>query len=109
MEDSRSRNMRTGSILADDPSFFEDCGRMELMGHDEFIQFLKADVPEDIEDRLGSFPVTNITTPLYSVAKPFVWHRNESVGSVSGAVGDELRGETNGDQQGLVMQMPMKL
>jgi len=28
-------------------------------------------------------PDANITTPLYSVAKPFAWHRNESVGSVS--------------------------
>ena len=54
---------QTGSILADDPSFFLDCGRMELMGHDEFIQFVKEDVPEaeldSIEDRLGTFPITN--------------------------------------------------
>ena len=45
--------------------------------------------------QLGS----NTTTPLYTVAKPFVWHRNESAGSVSEErSGDELRGETKGDQ-----------
>ena len=44
-------------------------------------------------------PGANITTPLYSVAKPFVWHRNESAGSVSEErSGDELRGEKRGDQ-----------
>ena len=58
------RSDRTGSILADDPSFFGDCVRMELMGHDEFLRFLKEeDVPEEeldsIEDRLGTFPITN--------------------------------------------------
>ena len=39
-------NEQTGSILPDDPSFFEDssCGTME-MGHDEFIHFLKEEVP----------------------------------------------------------------
>ena len=37
----------TGNVLADDPSFFEGCGGMELMGHDEFIEFLKeAHVPK---------------------------------------------------------------
>ena len=57
-------NVRTGNILADDPSFFEDCDAMELMDHDEFIQFLKQVIPEEelpfIEkDRFGVFPVTN--------------------------------------------------
>jgi len=48
-----------GSILADDPSDFRGCGRTELMGHDELIQSLNY-VPEgDIEDRLGTFPITN--------------------------------------------------
>ena len=45
-----------------------------------------------------SQPSSNITTPLYSVAKPFIWHRNESAGSVSERSGGELRGETKGDQ-----------
>jgi len=35
---------------------------------------------------------SNITTPFYSIAKPFVWHRNESAGSGSDKQsGDELR------------------
>ena len=56
-------NTRPGSILADDPSCFGDCGEMELMGHDEFIQSVKERVPEEeldsVEDRLGTFPITN--------------------------------------------------
>ena len=56
-------NMWTGSILADDPSFFHGCGEMELMGHNEFIEFFKEDILEEelhsIEDQLGSFPVMN--------------------------------------------------
>ena len=44
-------------------------------------------------------PGSNITTPLYSVAKPFVWYRNESAGSVpEEPSGDKLRGETQADQ-----------
>ena len=42
-------------------------------------------------------PGSNITTTLYSVAKPFVWHRYESAGSGS----DEWSGETKGDQVGV--------
>ena len=40
-------NVRTSStnILASDPSFFEDCGRMELMGHEL----------DSVGDRLGTF------------------------------------------------------
>ena len=34
-------NARTGSVLADDPSFFRDCGTMELMDRVNFIQSLK--------------------------------------------------------------------
>jgi len=53
----------TGNILADDPGFFLFCGEMVLMGHNEYIEFLEEDVPEEelesIEDRLGSFPITN--------------------------------------------------
>ena len=45
---------------------------------------------------------SDITTPLYSVAKPFIWHRNESAGSVSERSGGELRGETKGDWQVMV-------
>jgi len=42
-------------------------------------------------------PGSNITTSLYSVAKPFVWHRYESAGSGS----DERSGETKGAQIGV--------
>ena len=61
--DYSADDMRIGSILADDPSCFEDYGEMELMSHNEFIKLLKEDVREEelnsIEDRLGTFPVTN--------------------------------------------------
>jgi len=68
--------MRTGSILADDPSCFRHCGRMQLMGHDEFIQFLKKtpeglDSIESIEDRLGSFPVTNRGIQIWLLLRPY--------------------------------------
>jgi len=44
-------------------------------------------------------PDSNITTPLYSVAKPLVWHRNESASSVAGErSGDESGAETEDDQ-----------
>ena len=56
--------VRSGSILADDPSFFSDCGHMELMNRDEFIESLGSEAPEgelpSIEDdRFGTFPITN--------------------------------------------------
>jgi len=63
-----------GSILADDPSFFRSCGRMELMGHDEYIQFLKKEVPEEeldsIEDRLGTFSITNRGIQIWLFLRP---------------------------------------
>ena len=60
--DYDTEDMQPGSILADDPSRFESCGRMELMDSDEFIQYLKRMIPEEldsIEDQLGTFPITN--------------------------------------------------
>ena len=57
--------VRTGSILADDPSFFRSCDTMELMNQDEFIESLRHDIPEEEElpligdDRFGTFPITN--------------------------------------------------
>ena len=55
---------RTGSILADDPSFFQDCDKMELMDRHEFIESLGWDIPKEElssidDDRLGTFPITN--------------------------------------------------
>ena len=56
-------DMKTGSILADDPSCFQFCGEMELMDSDEFIRFIKENAPEEewhsVEDRFGAFPITN--------------------------------------------------
>jgi len=65
----------TGNIFADDPSFFEDCGRMEPMDQDEYIEFLKEDVPEEeldsIEDRLGTFPITNRGIHIWMFLRPY--------------------------------------
>ena len=68
-------NVRTGSILADDPSFFEGCGRVELIDHDEFIQSLKRDFPDEewhsIEnDQLGTFPITNRGIQIWLLLRP---------------------------------------
>ena len=54
-------NVRTGSVLADDPSFFQGCNKMELMNQDEFTEFLKERIPEEEleDDRFGTFPITN--------------------------------------------------
>ena len=58
-------NERTGSILADEPSSFEDCSEVELMDHNEFIEHLRWDIPLELqpswEDRdcLGTFLITN--------------------------------------------------
>ena len=65
---------RTGSILADDPTFFRDCGSMELMGHDEFIQYIKKHIPaeelDSIEDRLGTFAITNRGIHIWLLLRP---------------------------------------
>jgi len=53
------RNGRTGSALADDPSFFQGCNEMELMDLDEFIQSCKGEALPSIEDRFGVFHITN--------------------------------------------------
>ena len=68
-------NEQPGSVLADDPSFFENCGKMELMGDDEFIQYINAHVPEEephsIEDsRLGAFLVTNRGIQIWLLLRP---------------------------------------
>ena len=73
--DWKGENEQPGSILAGDPSFFEDCGRMELMGYDEFIQCMKEDVPEEeldsLEDRLGAFPVMNRGIQIWLLLCPY--------------------------------------
>ena len=56
-----SEDVRIGSILADDPSFFRSCSNMRLVDNDEFIQRSKKTFPElesmDTDD--GVFLVTN--------------------------------------------------
>ena len=46
-----------------------------LMGHDEFSQFIKKDVPDEeldsIEDRLDSFPITNRGIQIWMLLRPF--------------------------------------
>ena len=52
-----------GSILADGPGCFRHCGRVGLVGHKEFTQFIKEQAPEveadSLKDRLGTSLVTN--------------------------------------------------
>ncbi|KAG6326861.1 hypothetical protein ID866_12228 [Astraeus odoratus] len=62
--DPKGRLRQTGSVLADDPSFFRDCHDIEKMEPDEFIEALKEDIPEEelpavTDERLHSFTVTN--------------------------------------------------
>ena len=66
-------NLRIGSILADDPSFFADCFDMWLMDHDEFIRWSKRQFPElgsiDADD--GVFPVTNRGIQIRMLLHPY--------------------------------------
>ncbi|KAL4068835.1 heterokaryon incompatibility protein-domain-containing protein [Scleroderma yunnanense] len=62
--DPKGRIRRTGSVLADDPSYFQDCHDIERMEPDEFIESLKDDIAEEelpaiTDERLHSFTVTN--------------------------------------------------
>ncbi|KAL4071631.1 heterokaryon incompatibility protein-domain-containing protein [Scleroderma yunnanense] len=68
---------RTGSILADDPSFFRGCSKMELMDPDDFIQYLKKSIPaEELptmeEDQFGTFPITNRGIQIWMLLCPYV-------------------------------------
>jgi len=69
-------NIGSGSILADDPSFFRDCAEMELMDHDEFVRYFERDIPEDEqrsidEDRFGVFPITNRGIQIWMLLRPY--------------------------------------
>ena len=70
-------NVRAGSILADDPSFFRDCAKMELMNRDEFVGSLKKrfpgeELPSIEDDRFGIFPVTNRGIQMWLFLCPHV-------------------------------------
>ena len=70
--------LRTGSILADDPSFFRGCDGMELMNRDQFIESLRGDgfrereLPSVEDDRFGTFPVTNRGIQIWLYIRPHV-------------------------------------
>ena len=59
------QGVRPGNILADDPSVFHYCSRMELIKPDKFLEYLRSlympeeELPSIEDDRLGTFPVTN--------------------------------------------------
>jgi len=68
--------VRTGNILADDPSVFRCCSEMELMNPDEFIEFFSEDMPDGElpsteDDRLGTFPVTNRGIQIWLFLSPY--------------------------------------
>ena len=69
-----SRTVRTGSILADDPSFFKDCSNMWLMNHDWFIERSKEKFPGLCSmdaDHFGVFPVTNRGIQIQMLLRPY--------------------------------------
>ena len=68
------RKVRTGSILADNPSFFRDCDKMELMNQDDLIESLGGDfqLPSIEDDRLDTFPVTNRGIQIWLFLRPRV-------------------------------------
>ena len=69
-------DVRTGSILADDPSFFWNCAAMELLNHNEFIDSLNKVVPQ-VElplidsDCFGTFPITNRGIQIWMLLCPY--------------------------------------
>ena len=70
-------NVRTGSILADDPSLFQDCDKMELMNQDVFIEYFRYHIPEEElpsfeDDRFGTFLITNRGIQLWLFLLPRV-------------------------------------
>jgi len=72
-----SVDVRTGSILADNPNCFWDCNRMELTNRDEFIESLKKHIPEEMfpwieDDRLSTFPITNRGIQIWLFLRPRV-------------------------------------
>ncbi|KAL4062633.1 heterokaryon incompatibility protein-domain-containing protein [Scleroderma yunnanense] len=64
---------RIGNILADDPSFFADCGNMELIDHNEFIEYHKNRITGGRsidEEHFGVFPVTNRGIQIWMFLDP---------------------------------------
>ena len=69
-----SDNVRIGSILADDPSFFEDCYNTKLMGHDEFIKNFP-ELSSTNADHFDVFPITNRGIQIWMLLRP---HRDSN-------------------------------
>jgi len=72
---SWDEEVRSGNILADDPSVFRCCSAMELMDPDEFIETFSEDMPEaelplTEDDRLGTFPITNRGIQIWLFLRP---------------------------------------
>ena len=72
-----SISVRAGSILADEPNFFRGCDKMELMNRNEFIEYLRRDIPEGKlpsteDDRLATFPITNRGIQIWLFLYPCV-------------------------------------
>ena len=57
-DDRDTENVRIGSVLADDPTDFEECYRMELMDHDELIKQYPQ-LTSTNADHFDVFPITN--------------------------------------------------
>ena len=73
-------NVRTGSVLADDPSFFWGCSQMEPLDDAELIDFLKltsfpgveqVELPSIDQDFFGTFPVTNRGIHTWMLLRPY--------------------------------------
>ena len=64
----------TGSVLADDPKCFERCSQTELMDYAEFTAYYKDNIPAEelslIEDRFGTFPITNRGIHIWMLLDP---------------------------------------
>ncbi|KAL4070167.1 heterokaryon incompatibility protein-domain-containing protein [Scleroderma yunnanense] len=74
-ETRRTRETRrSGSILADDPSFFRDCAHMMLMDRNEFVSSVKQYIPQEEieEDQFGTFLITNRGIHIWLLLRPCV-------------------------------------
>jgi len=79
--DCNEKMVRTCSILADDPSFFRKCDRMELTNRDDFLEYVKPHIPAEklieVDRKLGTFPVTNRGIQIWLLLYPH--HSSDSV------------------------------
>ena len=67
---SMSSSMRIGSVLADDPSFFEDCGGIELQNYEEFMKKFPEQSSTNA-DNFGVFPITNRGIHIWMLLRPY--------------------------------------